>query len=588
MTPNSIQGQQTLLAVFLNPQAYIGSGATLEEVNANIIRGLSRDVGNAMDEFIVTDVRSNLLGLPLDLAVLNIARGRETGIPSLNETRAQLYNDTGLADLKPYESWADFAMNIKNAASVVNFIAAYGTHSTITGVSTLAAKRDAAEAIVFGGPGAPLDRVDFLNATGTWAPDAAGPNDDTRGGLNLIDLWLGGLAEESPEFGGMLGTTFNYVFEYQMEALQFGDRMYYLTRTQGLNFLNNLEPNSFSDIVMRNTELGDQYSTHLNGQLFVTPDHIIELDRGIAQEDYNGAAPGEDPIWDGSNPVLEALQGPKVLRNYTGATTIVDDNGTPSDPSDDVTHDVGGLLRVIGGEHYVLGGTEGNDKIYGDSGMDTLWGDGGDDYLNGMTEADDVFGGAGNDIIEDPFGEGDVLRGNQGHDVISSARGADLLFGDQGQDYIMLGQDAAEVFGGTETDFILGGMGKDFLLGNEGDDWIEGGGGFDTIAGENSELFFNSPIIGHDVLFGHGDETDYDAESGDDIMGSGPSVYRYEGMFGFDWGIAKNDHSANSVRSPDPDIHHHSGRHPARSVRPDRGAVRLDEQRHPGRRRPRP
>ncbi len=45
--------QQTLLAVFLNPQAYIGSGATLDEINGNIIRGLSRDVGNAIDEFIV-------------------------------------------------------------------------------------------------------------------------------------------------------------------------------------------------------------------------------------------------------------------------------------------------------------------------------------------------------------------------------------------------------------------------------------------------------------------------------------------------------------------------------------------------------
>ncbi len=98
-----------------------------------------------------------------------------------------------------------------------------------------------------------------------------------------------------------------------------------------------------------------------------------------------------------------------------------------------------------------------------------------------------------------------------------------------------------EVFGGTGDDFILGGDGKDFLLGNEGNDWIEGGAGFDTIAGENSELFFNSPIIGHDVAFGQGDETDYDVESGDDIMGSGPSVFRYEGMFGFDWGIGKGD-----------------------------------------------
>ena len=79
---------------------------------------------------------ASLLGLPLDLAVLNLSRGRETGIPSLNQTREQLYNDTGLADLKPYTSWPDFAMNIKNAASVVNFIAAYGTHATITAATT--------------------------------------------------------------------------------------------------------------------------------------------------------------------------------------------------------------------------------------------------------------------------------------------------------------------------------------------------------------------------------------------------------------------------------------------------------------------
>ena len=724
--------QKTLLASFLNPTGYMQSGATIEEINANFIRGLSRDVGNAMDEFIVTDVRSNLLGLPLDLAALNIARGRDTGIPSLNETRAQLYNDTGLADLTPYASWSDFALNIKNPTSVINFIAAYGTHASLTAAGLTAAQmREAATLLVLGdgnnADGVTIrgvtytnaDRLDFLNGRGIYAATAnsANPNDlGGLGGLNDIDLWIGGLAEKSPEFGGMLGTTFNFVFEYQMESLQNGDRLYYLTRTQGTNFLNQLEPNTFSDLVMRNTDLGGIYSTHVNGALFTTPDHIIELDRGIAQTDYNGVSAGRDPEWDGSNPVVEAILGPKVVRDYTGATTVqapatnlplpnisngsfeqnslatgqpgvitdalgnytmtaptgwsiaggegglfapaatvtapaghtgsnvvwlrsgatlskdtgvtlvqgaiysvsfkVGDrtdsawpggtarlmasdgnspavelatlsltapaNGQWSNLSlatgaiantyngyrlyfevqqgdgtlsqilvDDVsiaanytgatvTHDVGGYLRVQGGEHYVLGGTEGNDFIYGDSGIDTLWGDGGDDYLNGMTESDDVFGGAGDDIIEDPFGD-DVLRGNQGNDVITSARGADLMFGDQGQDYILVGQDAGEVFAGTDNDFVLGGNGKDFLLGNEGDDWIEGGGGFDTIAGDNSELFFNSPVIGHDVLFGQGDETDYDAESGDDIMGSGPSVFRYEGMFGFDWGIAKND-----------------------------------------------
>jgi len=522
---NGDASQETLIAAFLNPQMYLASGATVEEANANIIRGLTRDVGNEIDEFIVPALQSNLLGLPLDLPALNMARGRETGIPSLNETRAQLYNDFGIVDLKPYASWKDFGLAIKNPLSVINFIAAYGTHTAITSAVTLADKRLAAYELVTGVDVStavidPADRQAFLNATGAYAGG-------DLGGLNDIDLWVGGLAEKKNEFGGMLGSTFNFIFEYQMENLQNGDRLYYLTRTQGLNMLNNLEPNTFTDMVMRNTTLGDKYATHLSGALFITPDHIIELDRGIAQSEA-------DPVWEDLDPVTEAILGPKVVRDYTGSTIA------------DVTHDVGGYIRVQGGEHYVLGGTEGNDTMYGDSGIDALWGDGGDDYLNGGTESDDVFGGAGDDIIEDPFGD-DVLRGEAGNDVITEARGADLVFGDEGNDYIILGQDASEAFGGEGDDFILGGNGKDFILGNEGNDWIEGGGGFETIAGENSELFFNSTVIGHDVMFGQADETDYDAESGDDIMGSGASVYRYEGQFGFDWAMGKGDFTTTGV-----------------------------------------
>ena len=544
--PTSINGQQTLLAVFLNPQAYTASGADAANINANLIRGLSRDVGNALDEFIVTDVRSTLLGLPLDLAALNIARGRDTGIPSLNETRTQLYASSGIADVKPYANWAEFAAAITNPMSIVNFIAAYGTHASITSQTTMAGMRDAASKLVFGDSSLTAaeaivfdaERFDFLGATGAFADSATNHH---LGGMNDIDLWIGGLAEAHPQFGGMLGTTFNYVFEYQLESLQNGDRFYYLSRMQGLNFLNQLEPNTFADLVMRNTELGDIYSTHLNGFLFVTPDHFLELDRGIAQEDYDltHAAAGlnlhNDPLW-AVGEAHSLLTPLKVTRNYNGATTIVD-------PETGITHDVGGTLRFSGPEHVVVGGTEGNDKIWTDLGIDTLWGDGGDDYLNAGTESDNVFGGEGDDIIEDPFGD-DLLRGNQGNDVITSARGADIFFGDQGQDYIVLGQDASEVFAGQDNDFILGGLGADGLMGNEGDDWIEGGEGLDGISGENSQLFFNSTIIGHDVLNGQGNDTDYDGESGDDIMFQTAGITRSNGMFGFDWGIHKNDSSA--------------------------------------------
>src|SRR5690606_18537394 len=91
------------------------------------------------------------------------------------------------------------------------------------------------------------DRKAFLNSTGSYSAENTG--------LNTIDLWIGGLAERILLFGGMLGSTFNAIFEAQLENLQDGDRFYYLTRTQGLNFLNELENNAFSKLIMANTDL---------------------------------------------------------------------------------------------------------------------------------------------------------------------------------------------------------------------------------------------------------------------------------------------------------------------------------------------
>ncbi|MDA1378792.1 hypothetical protein PCI56_01570 [Plesiomonas shigelloides subsp. oncorhynchi] len=82
----------------------------------------------------------------------------------------------------------------------------------------------------------------------------------------------------------MLGSTFNFVFETQMEMLQDGDRFYYLSRTQGLNLLNELEANSFTALVMRNSDLGQDGSSHLPAHLFQTPDHIFEVNRALQTE----------------------------------------------------------------------------------------------------------------------------------------------------------------------------------------------------------------------------------------------------------------------------------------------------------------
>ena len=95
-------------------------------MTADLVLGTVNQVSNSIDEFVTGSLRNNLLGLPLDLAALNIARGRDTGVAPLNLLRNQLYSQTGEAQLKAYASWAEFGSQIKHPESLINFIAAYG------------------------------------------------------------------------------------------------------------------------------------------------------------------------------------------------------------------------------------------------------------------------------------------------------------------------------------------------------------------------------------------------------------------------------------------------------------------------------
>ncbi|MFN3452640.1 MAG: peroxidase family protein, partial [Sphingorhabdus sp.] len=262
-----------LIEAFLNPVEYAASGATGDEAAGAIFRGMTRQVGNEIDEFVTGALRNNLVGLPLDLAAINIARGRETGVGSLNDVRRDFFAQTGDTQLEPYSSWFDFALAIKTPASIINFIAAYGQHQSIIDAVTVEAKRDAAINLVMGGDNAPADRMDFLNSTGTWLTKETG--------LNMVDFWIGGLAEKKMAFGSLLGTTFGFVFETQMEDLQGGDRFYYLSRSQGTNLLNQLEADSWAELAMRNTDLGAAGGTHLPSSLFLTPHYILEMNESL-------------------------------------------------------------------------------------------------------------------------------------------------------------------------------------------------------------------------------------------------------------------------------------------------------------------
>ena len=93
--------------------------------------GSSDQVGNELDEFVTETLRNNLLGLPLDLPTINMARAREAGVPPLNALRREIHAQTNDAQLAPYTDWSDFGQHLKHPESLINYVAAYGTHPTI-------------------------------------------------------------------------------------------------------------------------------------------------------------------------------------------------------------------------------------------------------------------------------------------------------------------------------------------------------------------------------------------------------------------------------------------------------------------------
>ncbi|NEX94780.1 peroxidase family protein [Caulobacter sp. 17J65-9] len=519
LDPNFQSSDLGLIEAFLNPVAFDKDQTIDADAAAGeIVRGMTRQVGSHMDEFVTGAVRNNLLGLPLDLPAINITRARDAGIPSLNMARREFYAATTDSQLKPYTSWTDFAGHLKNELSIVNFVAAYGLHPLVTNETTLEGKRAAAWAIITGQSvtiagdpnttdddrviAGPADRLAFLNSTGAWASGAGGV---TTTGLDNVDFWIGGLAEEVMPFGGMLGSTFGFVFESQLENLQNGDRFYYLARTAGMNFINELEQNSFASLIMLNTD-----ARHLPLDVFSTPAFILEVDQSRQFHAGLGSA----------DPTGGSLTQPLVIRGP------------------------GNHLEYTGPDHVVLGGTDDDDTLISSEGDDTIWGDGGRDRIDGGFGNDNIDGGAGDDIIWDRGGD-DVIKGGEGNDAINGGAGLNLIIAGGGSDFIVTGIDVAEVFAGEGDDFINGSTANEGMQGNEGDDWIEVGTQ-DGAPGDNFDPFGLDPIIGNDVFFGDGGFDEYVGEGGDDIMVGSGGINRNEGMSGFDW-VTYKDHGVQGV-----------------------------------------
>lgn len=160
-----------------------------------LLRGLSQQVCQDVDSFVIDDVRNFLFGDPglggFDLVSLNIQRGRDHGLPDYNSARKML----GLApamDFDEISSDPNVAERLRRAYKSVD----------------------------------------------------------------NIDLWVGGMAEDKYR-SGMLGELFHTLVKRQFKALRDGDRFWY-SKVLSKEDRERVESLSLADIIRLNTNIDNE------------------------------------------------------------------------------------------------------------------------------------------------------------------------------------------------------------------------------------------------------------------------------------------------------------------------------------------
>lgn len=439
----------------------------------SILGGISRQAAEEVDGQVVDAVRNDLVRQPADLFSFNVARGRDVGLGTLNQVRAQLSASTdryvseavGFAgNLSPYGSWEDFQIRNGLSDKVVSQLRLAYPDLTLTGPDEIAA---------------------FVSAN----PDIALRPGNVVAGIDRLDLWLGGMLESHVN-GGVVGQTFWVILHEQLDRLQEGDRFYYLDRLDDFELYNvNIDADTFgfATIVERNTgeAIAGNDAFHVPWKVNTAP----VIDRGVADRQivetqaFSFTVPadafrerddGDTLIWEATLASGEALPSwlhfDPASRTFSGAPPVSQSQATPISISITVT--VVDTFNAAASDTFDLiiqpylnriMGTPGANKLVGTSRPDLIMGLDGADKIDGRAGDDLLDGGGGNDDLAGGDGA-DLLTGGTGDDKLSGGAGSDALRGEDGRDTISGGDGDDIIIGGAAADQLTGGLGSDIFV----------------------------------------------------------------------------------------------------------------------------
>ncbi|MCP4849159.1 MAG: calcium-binding protein, partial [Verrucomicrobiaceae bacterium] len=214
------------------------------------------------------------------------------------------------------------------------------------------------------------------------------------------------------------------------------------------------------------------------------------LDGGEGNDSLFGGAGDDDLIGGPGDDLLNGGDGSDtaIYSSASGPITADLESGVVFGASTDTLIDVENIV-----------GSDFDDIIEGDDGVNRLEGGEGDDLVNGRQGDDDMDGGPGFDTADYSGATGPVsvnledetASGADGDDsvvrfeAIVGSEFNDTLIGTEGENIFGLGEFSPVDLtpGGTLDNLIEGGGGNDTIFGLSGNDIIRGGPGDDLIAG---------------------------------------------------------------------------------------------------------
>ncbi len=291
----------------------------------NLLTGLIFQTAEEADNQLVDGVR-NFLFLAgtggLDLASVNIARGREVGIPSYTEMYDNLFGE----EITTFDDLGSTGLGLIDDAVVALLEAAYET-------------------------------------------------------VDQIDLWLGGISELPDYHGGILGPTLSYFVADQFTRSRDGDEFFYLEKDQ-LEHLQILDPDitrsTLADLIRDNVSVADGYLVPDNA--FIKP-FENEIGGNDTAEKLSGTGMADLIDGQGGNDNIRGGSGADILLGGLGNDTVEGNRGDDKilgGDGDDKLHGDSGNDTVVGGSgDDILFGDGGNNLINGQSGSDVIIGGGG-------------------------------------------------------------------------------------------------------------------------------------------------------------------------------------------------------------------